>query len=780
MNILIDGQTLETGEIERGIGVYFKNVLAEMIRHSVGNIWYIIVSSEKAISRLDRWTANRVIPIIDRVFAPGTDYAREDAFTDQINQAVARYHIDCFWTPNPLMVNVLFPSKPIACPVYATVHDLIPYVMPIKEWEERVTKEYHRRLDYLKQVHMLCDSESTRTDLCRIIGAEIKADVTFLAVDSRRFYGERRKHEPDGKAGIVYTGGFDYRKNLYGAVRAFAEARKKIHDLDVTFYIVGRYDDISREKMERYLDELGVRDSVRLMGFLPDEELARLYREADVFFFPSLYEGFGLPLLEAMLGGMFILSADNSSLPEVCAGHALLCNAQDAENMAERLEEAVYASLQESLESKQARQQYAMGYTWEKTAKRTMDVLKGPREGKPLSRKKIALAAPWPKQQTGIADYVFRIVPCLAQYFDIDLFVDNSMDKDCELVPFAYGNRYTIDQLEKLRGQYDEIIYHIGNCVRYHANTYKLFETLGGIAEIHDFDLNAFFYQAFYATGQKEIYRRALKAGYGEAGEQHFKNLEKKKENPDGKRFPMSHGIARLADKVIVHNEWSYRQLGDDVAKFMVPLACFELETVDEDNRKAVLERVRDKIRLQQGEFVIGCLGWMNSNKRPQAIIQSLAKLRRQGYPVKLVFWGEKGTEECNSLIEREKLEDAVVITGYLEREEYLAGLALSHIILNLRYPTMGESSATLCETIKAGKPCIVTAINQYMEYPDDVCWKVPLGRVEIPALTAMLQYLLDHEEVRSAMAGNARTYADEVLNSENIARLYARLIMEE
>lgn len=121
-----------------------------------------------------------------------------------------------------------------------------------------------------------------------------------------------------------------------------------------------------------------------------------------------------------------------------------------------------------------------------------------------------------------------------------------------------------------------------------------------------------------------------------------------------------------------------------------------------------------------------------------------------------------------------------MIITGYLEREEYLAGVELSDIILNLRFPTMGESSGTLCETMKAGKPSIVTAINQYLEFPDDVCWKVPLGRMEVPTLTAMLTYLLEHEEVRETMAKNAKAYADRILNSENIARLYARLIMEE
>ena len=507
--------------------------------------------------------------------------------------------------------------------------------------------------------------------------------------------------------------------------------------------------------------------------------MARLYREADVFFFPSLYEGFGLPLLEAMLGGAYILSADNSSLPEVCGGHAMLCDARDTEDMAKCLREAVYESLRESMDSKHARQEYARGFTWEKTAKETLAILEDMRGQEDIPRKKVALVTPWPKHQTGIANYVYQMVPHLTRYFDIDIFVDNSMDRDCELLPFEYGACYTIDRLEQMHDRYDEIIYHVGNNVRYHANTYRLFERLGGILEIHDFDLSAFFYQGFYVLGEKKNYQRILKIGYGEAGEMHFQRLEKKLESPDGTKFPMSHGIARQASKTIVHNEWSYRQLGKDVRKYLVPLACFEAEKTD-DSSQEVWDRVREKIHYQDGEIVIGCLGWMNSNKRPQVMIQSLVRLRQQGYSVKLVFWGDKGTEECNAIIERERLQEAVIITGYLERQEYLAGLEISDIILNLRYPTMGESSATLCETMKAGKPSIVTAINQYLEFPNDVCWKVPLGRMEVPTLTAMLQYLLEHEEVRNAMAENARTYADQVLNCKNIAQLYARLIMEE
>lgn len=252
-------------------------------------------------------------------------------------------------------------------------------------------------------------------------------------------------------------------------------------DLDVTFYIVGKYNAENREKMLQYLDELGVRDSVILTGYLPDAELASLYRTADVFFFPSLYEGFGLPLLEAMLGGAYILSADNSSLPEVCAGHAMLCDAHDIRDMARHLREAVYESLEESMDSKRARQEYARQFTWEKTAKETLTILEGRGETETLPHRKVALVTPWPKQRTGIANYVYHIVPYMSRYVDIDIFVDNSMDRDCELLPYEYGERYTIDRLEQMHDGYDEIIYHIGNSVQFHANTYKLFERLGGL-----------------------------------------------------------------------------------------------------------------------------------------------------------------------------------------------------------------------------------------------------------------------------------------------------------
>ena len=89
----------------------------------------------------------------------------------------------------------------------------------------------------------------------------------------------------------------------------------------------------------------------------------------------------------------------------------------------------------------------------------------------------------------------------------------------------------------------------------------------------------------------------------------------------------------------------------------------------------------------------------------------------------------------------------------------------------------MGESSGTLCQQLKAGKPVIVSELNQYTEFPDEVCWKVPVDGYEEHILRKMLEHLITHEETRQQLGANAKRYADTALTCENIAEMYARVL---
>ena len=105
--------------------------------------------------------------------------------------------------------------------------------------------------------------------------------------------------------------------------------------------------------------------------------------------------------------------------------------------------------------------------------------------------------------------------------------------------------------------------------------------------------------------------------------------------------------------------------------------------------------------------------------------------------------------------------------------------MEITDIVVNLRYPSMGEASGTLCEALKLGKAVIVSDLNQYKEFPDDVCWKLPVDELEDKLLYEYLKILVSEPLIRHALGENGREYANTVLNPENIAKMYYHYIVE-
>ena len=780
MNILIDGQTLLSPEVNRGIGIYFKNVLNNMVKQSFVHNWYIAIGNREGLKALDPWVAERLIPVENEIFLPSTDYGRTEAYTAALEEIVESKNIDVFWDPNPMMVNVLFLGRSLKCRQFATMYDLIPAIKPIKEWSQAVQNEYQRRLDYLRNndMSLVCISDATKKDFEQHICVRDGLYVTLLAADSRKFY-KKRCEKKNEQVSIVFTGGFDYRKNMDGAVQAFAKLCQKYRGnqlvdaakLSIVCNAPQEQQDIFYAKVK----DLGVEGRVVLTGFIPDQELSDLYSNCDVFFFPSLYEGFGLPIVEAMLAGAYILSADNSSLPEVCGNHAILCNAEDVDDMAEKLMEALRSSNEESLEEKWVRQEYALGFSWEKTAKETLELFEAC--DKEYSKRKIALVTPWPKQNTGIANFVYQLMPYLSKYFDVDVYVDNTVISNEEILPYSHGKLRMIDQLDAHHAEYEKIIYQIGNSSEFHTGIYKKLVKHGGIAEIHDYILHPFFYHSFFLKKDYEPYRKALLVGYGNEGAAHYQKIKEKVTYPDNEKYPMSHSVANISEAVIFHNHWSSKEINSENT-YIIPLACFDRVVMDEKEKNQRLTQLKKRMHYDE-ELVIGCFGFVNANKRPEVMLSALEKLVRQGYPVKLVFWGKSNYAPLAEEIAKRNLSAYVYIAGYMEKEDYEVALEFTDVVVNLRYPSMGESSGTLCEAFKYGKATIVSDLNQYQEYPDEVCWKVPVGSRETEILTEMLMYLMDYPEVREALGQNAKNYADQVLSPDKIAQMYRDLIDE-
>lgn len=789
MKILVDGQTLITPEINRGIGVYFKTALTSLIENDMSCEWYITVPDKKCLEHLSPFVNNRVQPIVRIEFNPNhiysNGYALQSCFSSILLEETVSKKIDVYWNPNPLMANVFFPVEKLYSRMVVTIHDLIPLVFEdryLKRWPEALAAEY---LDRLRRIGDWADdlifvSMSTQRDFHKLVpGARSTGKVVYLGVE-KHFQDTPLKVKNVNNPYVLFVGGFDYRKNMEKALEAFARLitldESKELTRDLKFVVVCSYTPEAKAAYEDLAKALGVGDRLVLTSYVSDSKLQKLYQNCRVFFFPSLYEGFGLPVLEAMASGVPVVISKTSSLQEIGGNQAFYCDPYNVDDMAGALLQ-VLKDDGGCIRRAQTGAVNAQQFTWEKTARETLKILRQSNAVKVpwgASKRVLAYASPMPPQRTGIANYYSKnLLPHLARHFDIDVFWDGlAPEETVEGVRKAYP----LGQLEDRCDDYDGIIYHLGNNSLYHKNIYDLAWRIPGIAVLHDYNLHPFMLQSYLMKGNHEMYQAALEEGYGKEGAEHFLNIMAKRQRPDIWKYPMSHAIVKRSKATIVHHHWVRAQFPRELPVYVIPLLAQAYEAKSEKEKS---EAFRAKYGIKRHEFVIGCYGFINSNKRPEKVVGALSILRQKGYPARVVFAGELSPEipHLVDLIKRSGLQEAVIITGYLNDEEYIGSLAAADLAVNLRYPTMGEASATLVEALAYGKATIVSKVNQYMEYPENVCWKVDVGQNEINQLADYIEVLLKEPAVRERQGLYAQEFASNAMGVETVSEEYWHVI---
>jgi glycosyltransferase involved in cell wall biosynthesis len=276
-----------------------------------------------------------------------------------------------------------FTLPPSFMPSLLTVHDLSFVRYPqgahpaLLAWLIRAVPRSLQRAR-----HVLADSESTRRDLIELMNLPPDRITVIGAGVERRFrpvtdpasLAEVRARYRLPERFILGVSTLEPRKNFTGLIAAYnqlAEAHPRL-SADLHLVIAGGrgwlYDDIFAAA-----EASPVRQRIHFAGFVADEDLPALYSQAAAFAFPSHYEGFGIPVLEAMACGTPVVCADNSSLPEVAGDAALLVDAADVHGLAEAMHRLlVDSSLRERLIGRGFEQ--AKKFTWEEAARRLLDV----------------------------------------------------------------------------------------------------------------------------------------------------------------------------------------------------------------------------------------------------------------------------------------------------------------------------------------------------------------------------------------------------------------------
>jgi glycosyltransferase involved in cell wall biosynthesis len=279
----------------------------------------------------------------------------------------------------PSLFHGVLNVAPFVCPVpsVVTVHDLAFIRFP--QTFRRINRLYLNlatRLSVQRASAVLAVSEHTKRELVEILGVPAhKVTVTYDAADAQfapptteQLAAFRARHGLPSRY-ILFVGTLEPRKNLPALLEAYAQLARH----DPTPLLIGGGKGWLYEPIFARLDALGLRDKVRFCGFLDQDELPLWYGGATVFVYPSAYEGFGMPPLEAMACGAPVVASNSSSLPEVLGDAALLVDPHDTAGLAEALGRVLHdEALRAAMRARGLKQ--AQRFSWLDTAQRTLEV----------------------------------------------------------------------------------------------------------------------------------------------------------------------------------------------------------------------------------------------------------------------------------------------------------------------------------------------------------------------------------------------------------------------
>ena len=287
---------------------------------------------------------------------------------------------DVVWMP----IQMVPLGIPKSTRVVVTVHDLaFEYYPETFPWADRWRHKLYLRYALRRADHVIAITESTKRDILRLVPTRDPETITVVyhGFDASRFTPIANSHDAEvlkkynleSGSYVLYVGALQPRKNLVRLLQAFALAKREIPDMKLVLVGARAW---AWQSIEVAIDHHLFREDIIVTGAVSAEDLPSWYRGARVFVYPSLYEGFGMPLLEAFASGVPVLTTNNSSLPEVGGDAPRYADAKDVEAMAKEL---VILWRDEAIRKDHIERglQRAKDFSWDRSADETLAVLHG-------------------------------------------------------------------------------------------------------------------------------------------------------------------------------------------------------------------------------------------------------------------------------------------------------------------------------------------------------------------------------------------------------------------
>ena len=359
---------------EFGVGTYIRNVVRTLGKLDRDNK-YLLIGSPAKVKEIGSLPPNfHTVPLMDP--------ERSVQGYRQFRAILKRFKCDLVHIPNLFSI-----PRALPCPYVMTVHDMLEHMSRARE-QNGFWRSLHFQLT--NQVlrgaaRIFAVSKFTKAEIEKLSDIPSqRIEVVYNAIDERFLHGHATAAERQliveryqvTYPFLLYAGRISPHKNVVRMIEAFSALKTELEKdevfPDLKLIIIG--DDLSgNPDLRRTVIRSGVQNDVRFLGFVPIEVLRTFYDQAKIFVFPSLYEGFGLPPLEAMAHGTPVVTSNVSSLPEVVGNAAVLVNPENVFEIMRALHRVlVDQPLRERM--KERSYQQAAKFSWENSVHRILDV----------------------------------------------------------------------------------------------------------------------------------------------------------------------------------------------------------------------------------------------------------------------------------------------------------------------------------------------------------------------------------------------------------------------
>jgi glycosyltransferase involved in cell wall biosynthesis len=378
---------------------------------------------------------------------------------------------------------------------------------------------------------------------------------------------------------------------------------------------------------------------------------------------------------------------------------------------------------------------------------------------------------------SGISDYSFELLPWVAEEADVDVVCPTVGWRRHRLEAPAGLTVLDPGEFRARAGRYDAVIYHLANNPA-HRFVFDEARRRPGIAVFHDFTMHLLVDWIHWAPRRRDLrgYREAVAGELGPELGDRLAALRGAGVFSDFEKYlwPLNGELARGARGIVVHNHDAAERMREIAPA--VPVTVIPHHAGSPPPEVAGVDRAeaRERLGLPPDAFLVGHFGYISRPKQPAVVVGGFARLaRRRDDALLLMVGADTSGGALDRLIDRTGVRGRVRAVGYVGLTRFYLFLKAVDAVVNLRYPSAGESSGTVSRALAEGRATIVNDLGSFSEIPDDVTLKVEIDGDQLEELGAHLIRLAEDPAFRERIERAARRYAATELDPIRCRDLY-------